>query len=1221
MRSIREKKIVTLNFRVILFIVLGFFLFNGLTYSHVVRFSDTGDGDADEQADTSHKGNPDSLRNARANAADSIRELHQHQADSAKTARTHTMDSVRDAHAHSADSTAQARKKKTDSLATTRKHITDSTASIRKYHDSKHYKDSVTRSRTAKANGLKNSRQAHMDSVTTARKQLTDSMAVLRKTRTDSIKTVQKRRTDSLAKIKKYRASKRYADSVTLVRHERADSIKTSQQHFRDSVASVRKASLDSAKLSRKHIMDSTKVVRTKYMDSLKKVRTARTDSLKRIKDNKEKLAKAKEKKKEDLLKLKLEIKMKQKHEAWSNKSMLKKRWSPVRRVTQNSFTHYNYYFNSNKKMEEALQNMQRSRKENYDSLIGLYPFDPNRDSSMMSADMDSIVHKVSVGIQIHDPRVKWSNDLYLLLGEAYYYKGKYDNASIAFRYIISSDEAAEKKKAQKNGYGYGKKEAPSILQDEKKSKLDFLKHKSVHNESILWLARTYTESRQVENGESVLSLLESDAKMPENLKGRLAIEKAFAFLTEKNNVAASTQLTIAAADNNLPNWLRLRAAFLNGQLLQEMNQYAEAAKSFEQVLTYYPKIEMDFYSRKYIAYNKLLAGEDVASAMVPLKRVLNDGKYVSYYDQVYFVLGMLAVKADKKDEAVKYLTKSINTPKANKKQKALSFAALGDVYYSSSRYPAAKDAYDSASKYSSAAPKDKSILAAIQRSKGLKEVAAPTAVIAEQDSLLALSALSRKEQLQVVRAYLRDLERRQDDSIENAENAGVNSLKAIETENADNTESTWYFANPTLMQQGSADFKKKWGNRPLTDNWRRASGSALAGGSGQDDDAGGSQGKTDNGLPTEESLIAKIPNSPQQKALAIKLQQRAYILLAKAYYKQLEDYKMAVHTLDTLDSRYPDHSQKEEELYARYEVALKQNNLELAQKYSEELLTKYPQSQYAANLRPKQKEPKTKVVSNGIPVATYYDETYNLLMQHKYPEALERIKTANEQYDNPAFKKRFELAEAMGHAGMGDYNGADSLIAKFMRNYSGDTLIGWATTVKEYIGEVRNGGQPSWVKDWPPKEEAPTVAAVKKEVKPVTPPPPPPPPPPPIPEMYSYHADSQHYCILVVPGLDSKTAPLKQRIRSFDSANYPAANLDMVLDMYSGDQVVLLVKKFANADSAKLYMRDLKESNVMHDFIPGEIKTFVISASNYRKMYADKLAMPYASFYTAYYQ
>lgn len=1180
------------------------------------------DEDWDELSDTTHKSNPDSLRNARARVADSIKQAHQHTADSARDARAHNLDSITKEHTRVADSTKAVRKQKTDSLQSIRKHAADSSAAVRKYHDSKHYKDSVTRSRNTKAKKLKDSRQSKMDSLKNARKDFTDSLATMRKGRTDSIKTVQKHRTDSLAKIKKYKTSKRYADSVAYVRHERSDSIKEKQQNFRDSITAVRKHNLDSSKLVRKHVMDSTKTVRTKFMDSIKVVRKNRTDSLAKIKANKEKVTKAKEKKKQEDIKLKLEIKMKQKHEAWSNKTMLKKRWSPIRRVAQNSFTHYNYYFNANKKMEEALLNMQRTRKENYDSLIGLYPYDPNRDSALMSADMDSIVRKVSVGIQIHDPRVKWSNDLYLLLGQAYYYKGRYEYAAIAFRYIISSDEEAKKKKAQKNGYGSyaGKKEAPSIVEEEKTSKLDFLKHKSVHNEAILWLARTYTESKQVENGEAVLSLLESDAKMPDDLRGRLAIEKAFAYLTDRNEVEASVQLAIAAEDNNLPNWLRLRAAFLNGQLQQNMGQYADAAKSFEQVLSYYPKVEMDFYSRKYIAYNKLQAGEDVAAAMVPLKHVLNDGKYVNYYDQVYFLLGMLAIKAGKNDEAVRYLRKSISTPKATKKQKALSFAALGDVYYGSSQYPPARDAYDSAAKYANAAPKEGAIVQAVQRSKGLKEISAPANVIYEQDSLLALAGMSKKEQQQVIRAYLRELELKMEDSIANAENAGVNSLKAVETDNGETSEaSNWYFGNPTLMQQGSADFKKKWGNRPLTDNWRRSAGSSFGGGGGTDEDQGISASQTENGLPTEESLMAKIPNLPQQKELAIKLEQRAYILLAKAYMKQLEDYKMAIHTLDTLDIRYPTHTQKEEELYLRYQIAMKQNNLDNARKYSEELLAKFPQSQYAGTLRPKQGDTKAKQ-TNGIAVNVYYDETYRKLQERKYHEVLERIKTAKEQYDNPVFKKRFDLSEAMARAGMGEYATADSLIGKFMRSYPGDTLIGWATAVKQYISEVRNGGQPSWVKDWPPKEEV-RVAEVKKEVKPATPPPPPPPPPPPVPPMYAFHADSPHYCILVVPGLDTKTAMLKQRIKSFDSASYPAANLDMLLDMYGMDQVVLVIRKFPNADSAKTYMNELIAAKALREYIPGEIKTFLITAENYRKMYADKLPMPYASFYSAYYK
>ena len=527
-----------------------------------------------------------------------------------------------------------------------RKHFTDSTTVVRKYRSSKHFTDSVTHARNAKIKVLSQSRQAHMDSVTNARKQFTDSLTAIRKFRTDSIKTIQKRRSDSLAVIKKYRVSKRFTDSVSIVRHDHMDSIKAAQQTFRDSIAAVRKHTLDSTKTVRKHFTDSVKTARTKFTDSIKIVRKTRADSLAKVKADKEKLAKAAEKKKEDAMKLKLELKMKQKHEKWTNKSMLKKKWSPVRRATQNSFTHYNYYYNANKKMDEALLNMQRTKKENYDSLIGLYPYDPNRDSSLLKADMDSIVHKVSVAIQIHDPRVKWSNDLYLLLGEAYYYKGNYDNASSAFRYIISTDEAAKKKAAAASGHSHSKDE-PSIVEEEPKSRFDFLKHKSVHNESILWLARTFTESHQPENAESIMSLLESDAKLPADLKGRLAIERAFVFLAERNDLEASNQLAIAVEDDNLPVWLRTRAAFINGQLLQKMGDYTAAARAFERVLDFFPKLEMDFYTRKYIAFNELQAGNDVAMAMKPLKKVLNDAKYVTYYDQVYFVLGQLAVKAN----------------------------------------------------------------------------------------------------------------------------------------------------------------------------------------------------------------------------------------------------------------------------------------------------------------------------------------------------------------------------------------------------------------------------------------------------------------------------------------------------------------------------------------------------------------------------------------------
>jgi len=1110
----------------------------------------------------------------------------------------------------------------TDSAGAARKHVSDSVAAARKYRTSKHYTDSVARAKRHLTEAKTKQRLAHTDSLKDARKHVTDSLVTLRKGKTDSIKLKQKQRSDSIAAIRKYKQSRRYADSVKIVRRQHTDSLKNARQHFSDSVASVRKHSIDSMKRERKHFTDSVKIARKKVLDSVKLVRKHRTDSLEKVKADKLKLAKAKEKKKNDSKNLKLELKMKQKHEAFTNKSMLKKKWTPKRRFFQNSFTHYNYFYNARRKMEEASQNMLRGgRKENYDSLIGLYPFNPSKDSALLSADMDSIIRHVSVGIQIHDPRVKWDNDMYLLLGQAYYYKGRFENAAIAFRYIIANDEETKKEEDKKKGIHPDPKQAPSIAEENDGG---FLQHRSVHNEAILWLARTYTQSKNVDFAQAVLSLLASDPNVPEDLNGRIAEQKAFAFIGEDNMVAASTQLGLVVDDDNEPDWLRARAAFLNGQIMMFRGQYPDAAESFDHCVDFFPKIDMDFYARKNSAYCALMAGNNVADALTPLKKVLNDGKYVSYYDQVYYVMGRLAEKVNKEDDAINYLQKSTEVPKASKKQKAQSFAALGDIYYTQGSYNDARRAYDSAQKYA-VGNKDTSVLASLQRSKGLAELAGPAGVIHDQDSLRELSMLSPKEQQAAVKRYLRRLEKEQADSILNAQQESANQNQIV-TDAGDNTAGdagNWYFSNPATVQQGVNDFKRKWGNRPLTDNWRRTSAippgaynsatdQLLAG----TEETGG--GETDNsGLPSEASLLAKIPNTKAQKDLSAKLEQRAYILLAKAYIKQLEDHKQASATLDSLDKKFPDNGEKEEELYLRYQIAMKQNDLGKAQEYSQALLSKFPHSEYATLLKPRRDEAHG-AGEGGITEAQFYDQTYNLVQAHQFTEALAHINSAKTRYDDPVFKQRFQITEAMCYAGQGNYNMADSVLIKFRQSHPGDSLNSWANEVSAFVKDMRKNGYPSWMNDTiqttdPRLTKKGHKKPKKAEEKPKTPAELPP-------AAYAYVPQDEHYVIFILPGLDSRTAPLKDAIRRVD-ASKGADSLNMFIDMYNINQAVLIVKKFGNADSAKAYLAMLKAEDPFKDYKEGEVIPMVISYLNYRKLFADKEPDVYKRFYNANYK
>jgi outer membrane protein assembly factor BamD (BamD/ComL family) len=366
------------------------------------------------------------------------------------------------------------------------------------------------------------------------------------------------------------------------------------------------------------------------------------------------------------------------------------------------------------------------------------------------------------------------------------------------------------------------------------------------------------------------------------------------------------------------------------------------------------------------------------------------------------------------------------------------------------------------------------------------------------------------------------------------------------------------------LMQQGSADFKKKWGTRPLVDNWRRASSITFAasgtGGARSGADAEETATAADFGLPTEESLLAKIPNTSQQKEAAVKLTQKAYMQMAKAYFNQLEDYNRTLLTLDTLNFRYPAHAYKEEELYVRYQVAIKQNQLDKAQSISQDLLTRFPNSQYAKLLKPAVSESNLAGASSAKEVADYFDETYKLLQMHQYTEVLVRIDAAKKQYNHPRFRKRFEVLEASAFAGKGDYVTADSLLRGFLKTNASDTLAVWARNVQEYVQHMRDNGKPGWY------DEAMAVASAAKTpgsktpeetaaAKPVVPTPPP--PMPDAPRMYTYQADSEHYCIIVFPGLDSRTVGLKQSIKKLDSAKYAsAAHQLLIVPWRNGDQV-----------------------------------------------------------------
>jgi hypothetical protein len=377
-----------------------------------------------------------------------------------------------------------------------------------------------------------------------------------------------------------------------------------------------------------------------------------------------------------------------------------------------------------------------------------------------------------------------------------------------------------------------------------------------------------------------------------------------------------------------------------------------------------------------------------------------------------------------------------------------------------------------------------------------------------------------------------------------------------------------------------------------------------------------------ERGLPTEASLLAAIPNTAEEKEQAHKSIQKAYIDMANAYVKELEDYASGTQTLDTLDRRFANHNHKAEEVYLRYQIALKENRLDQAQRLVEQLMRDHSTSTWAKQVTPSQDTRGLLASANGISVANYYDETYGLMMQREYNTVLERVREGQKQYKDPVYNNRFVIMEAIALAGAGNYGHADTLLKQFISTHPSDSLRPWAESVLSYVKKntpiVITVPPQSTDTSGSAKQPGGGTTPIPVNVVPgagtniVMPPP----------ASYKYDAKALHYYLFLFNKMESKAMGVKAGLNDFNTFKFNSQNLNSNLQMLQPTQGIIVVKSFPTAAHAKIYMNAVRGSNqIFREYKPDEYQMLIISEDNYRKLEADKDVQPYLQFYKSSYK
>ena len=454
--------------------------------------------------------------------------------------------------------------------------------------------DSIANARL-KAEKLIQDQRRIADSIAYERKRISDSSFFARKKYTDSLTKARLTQRKAREDLEKYRDSKRYKDSINTaklvkqnaIRENRirvTDSIKTARQSFNDSVKIVKQAINDSIKTVQKNINDNFKAIRESIADSISTARKMKKDSLDLIRSKKEKktaeIAKEKTKEKQDKA---LSIKV---HDAktkeWTNEKLLKKSWSLHRRIYQNTVTRYNYFYNARIKYNESLNELKNKNKDDYSKNIHIDPYDFEKDGNSVAANMDSVIKKSSFSTQIHDPRSKWFDNLYFLMGKAYYVKNDYDGAIATFQFIANEYKNNPTKKSKPVKKQTNKVVGVSIATIENnKGLLNKLKHKPIRNKALIWLAKSYMMAEQYSEAITLINTLEKDINFPKKSKPELLLTKTTILLKQDNTEEAINSLTAASKLKfNLTE--KARAEYLLAQLLSKKKDFKSSNEHFK---------------------------------------------------------------------------------------------------------------------------------------------------------------------------------------------------------------------------------------------------------------------------------------------------------------------------------------------------------------------------------------------------------------------------------------------------------------------------------------------------------------------------------------------------------------------------------------------------------------------------------------------------------------
>ena len=803
----------------------------------------------------------------------------------------------------------------------------------------------------------------------------------------------------------------------------------------------------------------------------------------------------------------------------------------------------YNILYNGNVAYEEGLKAIRDANTDDYGSVLYLYPVSNHTAASAASTQMDKTIEKCRKCIKLHSIKAKPKRDpkkandpqyklwlqseefnanmsmAWIRLGEAEFHKADFLGAVSTFNYIIRHYE-----------------NDPDMVA-----------------RCQLWIARAYAEMGWQYEAEDMLNRVQIDALSRKHAKLYAAV-KADVLLKGQHYHEAIPFVKLAIPHENRKIY-RPRFAYVLGQLYELEGNKPEALQAYKSVIRMAPTNEMEFNARL------RMAELDGKNALRQLRTMTRQAKYKDRLDQIYGAMGNIYLASKDTVQALEMYETAIEKSTQAGTAKAAVLVRAGDIYYEQRAYVKAQPCYREAVTILTS---DNEHYARIQqRSEVLDELIVSYNQAQLQDSLQRLGHMTEEEQRAIVDRIIADLiKAEKEDSIRQAEEAralahgdGPLSVNTTNMLGGGGTQAgEWYFYNPQLIKQGQQEWRRRWGNRPLEDNWRRQNKQVSASFTDEMTDQTDASATTADSTRTRvsqetdthkpEYYLQQIPRTEQDYIVSDSLWREAMVALYYIYRDRLKDEDLAEETLRALDERFAQHPSV------------------LAIHEEEQLRALRHDEAYIARMQRMLAEQDS-----------LYAATYQAYSQGQYALVKTNTQYAQQQYPQSQLMPRFLFLNAVAVART---EGQDAFVAQLQNlvdNYGSSELGAMAKDMLAMMGQGRQsqtGGGTSSLAELRGQVEQTTQDSAQTAA-----------------QQWSEDRKQPSVALLILPTADEQALnELQFEVALFNFSQFLIRDFELQKMPVYGEGCALRVSGFADLDEAEWWVNLIRQNTEMQPIL-----------------------------------